>query len=107
MQYTNELVVNFSIAGVIIIANAKILAESGDTDSALSTLRGVSPESVIYEDAVQAMSDIYLNDKKDKKMYISCLQEMNNRSPSTHSALNLGDAYMTILEPSKAIEVWH
>ena len=44
--------------------------------------------------------------RKDKRLYTSCYRELVDKYPSPHTCLLLGDAYMSIQEPEKAIEVY-
>lgn len=47
----------------------------------------------------------YLN-KQVLNYRIICYRELASQQPGTQSALLLGDAYISILEPDKAIEVY-
>ena len=68
------------------------------------------------------MANIYLNFRKDKKMFAQCyrwqysiflsdlvdliIREVVEKSPSPQSYLLLGDAYMSITEPERALEIY-
>ena len=52
------------------------------------------------------MAGIYLHHRKDKKMYAACYREVVEKSPSPQSYLLLGDAYMAITEPDRALEIY-
>ncbi|KAK2839753.1 hypothetical protein Q5P01_013493 [Channa striata] len=90
----------------VTIANADLALLRGDTELALSMLRNITPEQPYYIQAKEKMADIYLNHRKEKRLYASCYREMVEKLPSTHTYLLLGDAYMHIQEPEKAIEVY-
>ena len=60
----------------------------------------------MYIQARGKMANIYLVHKKDRKMYAQCYCEIVERQKSVSSCLALGDAYMNIQEPEKAIEVY-
>ncbi|XP_054643710.1 tetratricopeptide repeat protein 21B isoform X1 [Dunckerocampus dactyliophorus] len=90
----------------VTIANADLALLRGDTELALSMLRNITPEQPYYIQATEKMADIYLNHKKDKHLYVSCYREIVDKLPSPHTLVLLGDAYMHILEPEKAIEVY-
>uniref|UniRef100_A0A8C9YUL6 Tetratricopeptide repeat domain 21B n=1 Tax=Sander lucioperca TaxID=283035 RepID=A0A8C9YUL6_SANLU len=90
----------------VTIANADLALLRGDTELALSMLRNITPEQPYYIQAKEKMADIYLNHRKEKRLYASCYREMVEKLPSPHTYLLLGDAYMNIQEPEKAIEVF-
>ncbi|XP_058478817.1 tetratricopeptide repeat protein 21B [Solea solea] len=90
----------------VTIANADLALLRGDTALALSMLRNITPEQPYYIQAKEKMADIYLNHRKEKRLYASCYREMVEKMPSPHTYLLLGDAYMHIQEPEKAIEVY-
>ncbi|KAJ3318719.1 Tetratricopeptide repeat protein 21B [Blyttiomyces sp. JEL0837] len=79
----------------ILIANADLAIERGEIDHALNMLGAKSK-----------MADIYLNHKKDRKAYARCYSELVERHRTVESCLLLGEAYMNIQEPEKAIEVY-
>uniref|UniRef100_A0A1A7XPQ6 Tetratricopeptide repeat domain 21B n=1 Tax=Iconisemion striatum TaxID=60296 RepID=A0A1A7XPQ6_9TELE len=90
----------------VTIANADLALLRGDTELALSMLRNITPEQPYYIQAKEKMADIYLKHRREKWLYASCYREMVEKLPSPHTYLLLGDAYMNIQEPEKAIEVY-
>ncbi|CAG5865561.1 unnamed protein product [Menidia menidia] len=90
----------------VTIANADLALLRGDTELALSMLRNITPEQPYYIQAKEKMADIYLKHRREKRLYASCYREMVEKLPSPHTYLLLGDAYMNIQEPEKAIEVY-
>ncbi|CAL8321389.1 unnamed protein product [Merluccius merluccius] len=88
------------------IANADMALLRGDTELALSMLRNITPEQPYYIQAKEKMADIYLNHRKEKRLYSACYREMVEKMPSSHTYLLLGDAYMNIQEPDNAIDVY-
>ncbi|KAH9507420.1 Tetratricopeptide repeat protein 21B [Bulinus truncatus] len=90
----------------ILIANADLTLARGDVEMALGMLRNITPDQPYFVEAREKMADIYLNHRKDKRLYASCYRELVDKHPSTHTSLLLGDAYMSIQEPEKAIEVY-
>ncbi|XP_041371664.1 tetratricopeptide repeat protein 21B-like [Gigantopelta aegis] len=90
----------------VMIANADLSLSRGDADHALSMLRNITPDQNYFVQAREKMADIYLNHRKDKRLYASCYRELMDKYPSPHTCLLLGDAYMSIQEPEKAIEVY-
>nr|DBA19793.1 TPA: hypothetical protein GDO54_015570 [Pyxicephalus adspersus] len=90
----------------LMIANAELALTHGDVEQALSMLRNISPEQTYFVQAKEKMADIYLQHRKDKKLYVSCYRDLVEKVPSSHTYLLLGDAYMNIQEPEKAIDVY-
>ncbi|GFN94695.1 tetratricopeptide repeat protein 21b-like [Plakobranchus ocellatus] len=90
----------------VLIANADLSLARGDMEMALGMLRNITPKQPYFVEARQKMADIYLHHRKDPRLYASCYRELAEKAPSTHTSLLLGDAYMDIQEPEKAIEVY-
>jgi len=90
----------------VTIANAEFSILRGDVEHALTSLRQITPEQSYYIQAREKMADIYLKHRKDKRLYTSVYRELVDKQPSPQSFLLLGDAYMSIQEPEKAIEVY-
>nr|XP_006812059.1 PREDICTED: tetratricopeptide repeat protein 21B-like [Saccoglossus kowalevskii] len=90
----------------ITIANSDLALQRGDVELALGMLRNITPGQSYYVEAKEKMADIYLNYRKDKRLYASCYRELVDKHQSAHTSLLLGDAYMSIQEPEKAIEVY-
>ncbi|THD28846.1 Tetratricopeptide repeat protein 21B [Fasciola hepatica] len=92
--------------GRVTIASAELVLAQGDHEAALTSLRSVRPENAYYVQARQHMANIYLQHRKEKKLYAACYRELAEKLDTTESHLLLGDAYMTIQEPERAIEVY-
>ncbi|XP_004081785.1 tetratricopeptide repeat protein 21B [Oryzias latipes] len=90
----------------ITIANADLALLRGDVELALKMLRNITPEQPYYIQAKEKMANIYLMHKREKRLYVSCYREIVEKRSSPHTYLLLGDAYMNILEPEKAIEAY-
>ncbi|KAJ3102995.1 Tetratricopeptide repeat protein 21B [Phlyctochytrium planicorne] len=88
------------------LANADLLVDSGEVEQALSLLNNVSPDQRIFVDAKRRQADIYLKQKNDKKLYAKCYSEIIEYCQTPETYLLLGDAYMNIQEPKKAIEIY-
>lgn len=56
----------------VTIANADLALLRGDTELALSMLRNITPEQPYYIQAKEKMAGIYLNHRKEKRLYASC-----------------------------------
>nr|XP_048279598.1 tetratricopeptide repeat protein 21A [Myodes glareolus] len=90
----------------ITVANVDLALSKGNVDSALSMLRGITPKQPCYTEAKEKMASIYLHNRKDVRLYIGCYMELCEHLPGPHSSLLLGDAFMNIQEPEKALEVY-
>uniref|UniRef100_A0A663ESB3 Tetratricopeptide repeat protein 21B n=1 Tax=Aquila chrysaetos chrysaetos TaxID=223781 RepID=A0A663ESB3_AQUCH len=90
----------------VVIANADLAIAQGDVEQALTMLRNITPEQPYFVQAKEKMADVYLQYRKDKKLYAGCYRELVEKLPSAHTFLLLGDAYMNIQEPDEAIEVY-
>ncbi|XP_053925201.1 tetratricopeptide repeat protein 21B isoform X2 [Cuculus canorus] len=90
----------------VVIANADLAIAQGDVEQALTMLRNIIPEQPYFIQAKEKMADIYLQYRKDKKLYAACYRDLVEKLPSAHTFLLLGDAYMNIQEPDEAIEVY-
>jgi tetratricopeptide repeat protein 21B len=90
----------------VTIANANFAVERGEIDSALGLLREISPDQSYYIQAREKMAEIYLKYRKDKRLYAGVYRELAEKNPTPQSLMLLGDAYISISEPEKAIEVF-
>ncbi|KAM3929225.1 tetratricopeptide repeat protein 21A [Leptodactylus fuscus] len=90
----------------IVVANADMCLSKSDVEMALSMLREVKANQPYYIEVKKKMADIYLKVRMDKKLYIACYRELSEQLPGAHTSLLLGDAYMNIQEPEKALEVY-
>ncbi|CAH2281962.1 tetratricopeptide repeat 21A [Pelobates cultripes] len=90
----------------IVIANADLALSKGGADIALNMLREITPDQPYYIQVKQKMAELYLDTRKDKRLYIACFRELCEQLPGPHTSLLLGDAYMNIQEPDKALEVY-
>ncbi|XP_015344960.1 tetratricopeptide repeat protein 21A isoform X1 [Marmota marmota marmota] len=90
----------------ITIANVDLALSKGNVDMALSMLRNVTPKQPCYMEAKEKMASIYLHIRKDIRLYIGCYRELCEHLPGPRTSLLLGDAFMNIQEPEKALEVY-
>ena len=90
----------------ITVSQADLALARGEVDTALGILRAISPAQPYYLAAREKMANIYLHYRKDKKMFAQCYREVVEKSPSPQSYLLLGDAYMSITEPERALEIY-
>ncbi|XP_074856704.1 tetratricopeptide repeat protein 21B isoform X2 [Carettochelys insculpta] len=90
----------------VVIANADLALSQGDIEQALTMLRNITSEQPYFVQAKIKMADIYLQYRKEKKLYASCYRDLVDKLPNSHTFLLLGDAYMNIQEPEEAIEIY-
>jgi len=88
--------------GRIIICQATVAAKY-DVDQALGILRSVPPNSQYFLKAKAQMAQIYLHQRNNKRAFAKCYEELVEAYPSGSSYMFLGEAYMSIQEPEKAI----
>jgi len=90
----------------IIVANSQLAIEKGEVDQALNMLRTLKPDHAQYAAAKAAMADIYMKHRKDKKAFARCYKAIVDHQPSVQNYLILGDALLSIQEPSDAIKAF-
>lgn len=56
----------------VVIANADLAIAQGDVEQALTMLRNITPEQPYFVEAKEKMADIYLQHRKDKRLYAGC-----------------------------------
>eukprot|EP00033_Pygsuia_biforma_P003684 GCRY01004036.1.p1 GENE.GCRY01004036.1~~GCRY01004036.1.p1 ORF type:complete len:948 (-),score=254.42 GCRY01004036.1:6-2849(-) len=88
------------------IANAELMVAKNDIQGAIDLLRGINAAKRYFVQAKTALANIYLEHKRDQRQYAQCFREIVQGVPSIHTLLLLGNAYLTILEPEKAISVF-
>ncbi|CAD6197804.1 unnamed protein product [Caenorhabditis auriculariae] len=90
----------------LLISQAQILVSKGDPDGALAILQKVQPGQLSYHSARIKMAEIYIEEKKDKRMFAACYKELLQMEPTPASYAMLGDAFMSIQEPDEAISYY-
>lgn len=56
----------------VLIANADLALAQGDVEEALTMLRNITSEQPYFVQAKEKMAEIYLEHRKDRKLYASC-----------------------------------
>ncbi|KAK0395375.1 hypothetical protein QR680_001248 [Steinernema hermaphroditum] len=90
----------------LVMLNVEIRLQKGAVDEALKSLQNVQPNDPNYQEARIRMAKVYLEDKKDKRQFAICYKQILDHNPSPEAFSMLGDAYMSIQEPLKAVEVY-
>lgn len=90
------------------IVESRQAMERGDAHKALKLLALLIQNNDVSEEtwiqATQVKGDIYLKHRKNKKGFVKCYQRISQRLRNKRGYVLLGDAYMRIQEPTKAIE---
>ncbi|CAG7785177.1 unnamed protein product, partial [Allacma fusca] len=94
------------LEGRISLTQAEEMIEKGEIEKALDLLRIVTPEQNHFVEAKRLMANIFLNYRRDPKLYCGCFIDIANQNPTPSNLILLGDAYMTVQDPDKAIEVY-
>lgn len=90
----------------ILMAECDLLVAQRQYNQALASLRNIPQTSPAWSRAKIKMAEIYLKHKKNVKLYAQCYQEMAHKSKSVHTQILLGEAYMEIQMPEKAIKAF-
>ncbi|XP_046740894.1 tetratricopeptide repeat protein 21B-like [Diprion similis] len=92
--------------GRITIGNAELCLDMGDVDQAISYLSRVRPGQPYYLQAHTRLAEIHLKWRKDRNAFAKCFRELVEHSPGPTTYSMLGDAYIAIQEPDRAIEAY-
>ncbi|CAJ0578453.1 unnamed protein product, partial [Mesorhabditis spiculigera] len=90
----------------LLLIHAQILVAKNDPDGAIHILSKVQPHQSNYQAVRSKMAQIYLEEKKDRRMFTICFKELLESDPSPATYALLGDAYMKVQDPNKAIDVY-
>eukprot|EP00760_Papus_ankaliazontas_P014107 PhM_4_TR15957/c0_g1_i1/m.102859/K19673/TTC21B, IFT139; tetratricopeptide repeat protein 21B len=100
-EAANE-VKNTSEEGHVAMVQAMIVARK-DVDMALSMLRSIPNTSPYFLKAKAQMAHLYLTQRHNRREFARCYEELVEAYPSVSSYTFLGEAYLNIQEPEKAI----
>ncbi|XP_012284222.1 tetratricopeptide repeat protein 21B isoform X2 [Orussus abietinus] len=92
--------------GRLTIGNAELCSEMGDLDKALHLLENISPAEPYYLQAHTKLAELHLNQRKDRHAFAKCFRELVEHCPGPKTYSMLGDAYIAIQEPDRAIEAY-
>ena len=90
----------------IILAECDLLLESGNVKHALGKLESVGRDSPYFATCRTAIADIYLKKLGNKEMYAQCYMEIADKEPSVKNLVTLGEAFMQIQDPARAISAY-
>ncbi|XP_060828682.1 tetratricopeptide repeat protein 21B-like [Bombus pascuorum] len=106
IQDANIKLGNTSEKGRILIGNAELLLEMGELDGAIDCLAKVTSDQLYYLQAHTRLAEINLKHKKDRLAFAMCFRELVEHCPGPKTYSMLGDAYISIQEPERAIEAY-
>ncbi|XP_024883168.1 tetratricopeptide repeat protein 21B-like [Temnothorax curvispinosus] len=92
--------------GRITIGTAEIYLDIGELENAVSCLRNIRPGQPYYLQAHTRLAEINLNYRKDRQAFAKCFRELVEHCPGPRTYSMLGNAYMSIQEPERAIEAY-
>lgn len=92
--------------GRLVIANADLMLGQGKVDMALALLGNIQSGELYYVQAKTKMATIFMRNKKDRLAFAQCFRELVDNCPGAESYIMLGDAYMSIQEPDRALEAY-
>ncbi|XP_065579394.1 tetratricopeptide repeat protein 21B-like [Artemia franciscana] len=82
-----------------------IMLISGNSEAAIEALQRIPASSRYFIRSRKYLANIALEKFSDKTTYIACFREIVTVSPVSENWLLLGNAYMSLQMPEKAIEV--
>ncbi|OQS06545.1 hypothetical protein THRCLA_01407 [Thraustotheca clavata] len=88
----------------VLVANSELAIKRGDFDNAIIMLNGVPQDSPAYIKAQMIKADIYLQHRKEKRLYAQCYKELVMLNPTVESHIRMAEAYMRIQQLDDAIE---
>lgn len=92
--------------GRITIGTAEVYLDIGELENAVTCLRNVRPGQPYYLQAHTRLAEINLNYRKDRQAFAKCFRELVEHCPGPKTYSMLGNAYMSIQEPERAIEAY-
>jgi len=90
----------------VAVADCELAIAHGDIEGALSKLKKIPDTSPHFAKARMAMANIYLKHRRDKTLYMKCYLDLADRNPDYDSYCMLGEAFLQILEPEKAVRAF-
>ncbi|XP_011313823.1 tetratricopeptide repeat protein 21B-like [Fopius arisanus] len=106
MDEAKRLFSNTIEEGRVTIANAELSLFMDDVERAIVYLNEIKPEEVYYLEAHTRLAEIHLHHRKDRQAFARCFRELVEHCPGSKTYSMLGDAYMAIQEPDRAIEAY-
>lgn len=80
----------------LVIVKAELALKKEDADKAIDILNEVKPGQPYYFQAHTRMAHIYLKEKNDRSMFMTCFKDVVNNQPNADVHVMMADAYMSI-----------
>ncbi|XP_051970171.1 tetratricopeptide repeat protein 21B [Xyrauchen texanus] len=90
----------------VMLANVDLALVRDDVDTAIVILQNILPNESTYIQAREKMAHIYLERRSNKKLYVACYREINERVPGPYTSILLADAFMKINQPEEAVKIY-
>jgi len=87
----------------VIIAESRVAIERNDVEMAIRLLSRVSRRSTGFQQAQLEKAELLLKYRHDKRAFAQVHEDLVHTAPSTAAYMNLGDAYMKIQNPERAV----
>ncbi|XP_014235070.1 tetratricopeptide repeat protein 21B-like [Trichogramma pretiosum] len=90
----------------IVVGHAELCVKMDDVERAIDMLNGIQPGEGYYLQAHTKLAEIYLKERKDRNSFAKCFRDLVANCPGPETNAMLGDAYLSIQEPERAIEAY-
>ncbi|KAJ8668598.1 hypothetical protein QAD02_010261 [Eretmocerus hayati] len=92
--------------GRAVIGHAELCLEMDQISKAIELLESIKPNEPYFLRARTALAQLHLHRRGDRRAFAKCYRELVENCPSAETYGMLGDAYLAIEEPERAIEAY-
>lgn len=90
----------------LLLASSQLAIDRGDFESAIRSLEKIRPESSFFHRAQVLKGEILLVHNHDKEAFTKCYLSLVESNPNEKSYTLLGEAYLRILNPERAVDAF-
>lgn len=90
----------------LLLASSQLAIDRGDYEAAIRSLDKIKPESTHFHRAQVLKGEILLVHNHDKEAFTKCYVSLVESNPTEKSYTLLGEAYLRILNPEKAVDAF-